>query len=695
MPRLSRRALAFAAASLAAAPFPARAQTPVVPPNTPNSNIFNPLQAPEIIVRIGVRRYILVPRTSGSSTSVSGSTLNRVSPSGNLTNAIAAVVPGVAQAPGGEIHVRGSHGQYTYYLDGAPLPSDVGGSFSDLINPHDIQTLRVLDGGFPPKYGNQLAAIFDVTTQTPHGRPHGFVQQLEEGYATHYSTVEAGGSLGRFSYFGSAIRHSSDFYLSPVTQTPLHDSGLENAGFGKLVYQPRLNEAYTLDMETGGAAIQIPNTPDRQAVGQNDFQRENSSFVNLIWHHGLGPNQFHLALYSHQSRLRYFGSPQDLAPGPPGSPSADPTGLAETFEDQSGNYLGMRLDKQQQITARHHIQYGFDVDQVTGHQLFTARFYQASSPPLLETRYFSGGDRDAYLQDDWTPGRFLIDYGARYDVHQADVTSSQLSPRVNVYYHANGRNTFHAFYDHLFQPVPIEDVKQLSGTAATALAPIKPETDDFFEGGWEHQQGGTTLTLDAYYRDEKNTVDDSVFGNTQIDIPYNYTKGYARGLEAALDGRISPTVSYYVNVARSWAKAKGPITGGLLGNVPNSYIYVDHDQTNTASLGLSYERSGTYADLDAEYGSGFPSGELDQTNSQGQTIYDANGNPLPILLNYIRVEPHTVFNITIGKQFGTTKVAFLVTNLLNDGYVIKQASPFTDTQWGQGRTFGIKLTQNF
>ena len=690
MPRLKRRARALAAASLAALPLSAGAQTPTVPPGTPNSNIFDPARAPEIVIQIGVRRYVLVPRTGGGETTIGQKQIEQTNPT-NFNALVAAKTPGVAQAPSGEIHVRGSHGQYTYYLDGAPLPSNVGGSFSDLINPKDIENLRVYDGGFPAQYGGQLAAVFDVTTKGGHGRPNGFVQDLEQGYSAHETTGEVGGSEGTVGYFASAIRHSSDFYLSPETQTPLHDSGLETVGFGKIVYQARPNDRFTLDADDSGALIQVPNTPDRQAVGQDDIQKENSSFANLIWRHGTGPDAFNVALYTHQSRLRYFGSPQDLVVSPlaaPGSATPTPASqLDETDEDQTGEYVGLRLDKPQQVTPQHHIQYGLDADRATGHQVFLA----SGGDNLSESRYFTGGDRSAYLQDDWTPGRFLVNYGARYDVHQAFATTSQVSPRLNVTYHVGGRDDFHAYYDRLFQPVNIEDEKELSGANASAVTPIKPERDDFFETGWEHRQGGATLTADAYYRAEKDTVDDSTFANTQIDIPVNFKKGYTRGVELAVDGPLLKTVSYYANFARSWAKEAGPVSGGLLGAAPTDYFYDDHDQTNTVSFGMDYESHGVYANFDGEYGSGFPYGQ--PTDAMGNPILDANGNPTA--LNYIRVEPHTTLNFTVGGKHGPLELAFLVNNILNYAYIIKQAGAFSNTQWAPGRTFGAKVTLSF
>jgi hypothetical protein len=670
-----RRALALAAVSLAAAPLAALGQTPVLPPNTPNSNIFDPGQAPVIVLQIGVRRYVLVPKATGSETTISGKSLEQKGIT-TFSQAITQNVAGAAAAPSGEIHIRGSHGQYTYYLDGAPLPSNINGSFSDLIDPKDIESLKVLDGGFPAEYGGQLAAIFDVTTRGGHGTPNGLVQQLDQGYNTYQTTAEVGGSESRLSYFFSGVRHSSDLYLSPVSQTPLHDSGLDNIGFGKVVFTPGIEDRVTLDVSASGAQEQIPNTPDRQAVGENDIQQETSQFANLIWRHGIGPDSLNLALYSHNSHLRYIGGPNDLVAGPPGSPSADASTLDETFQDQGGDYVGLRLDKKQQVDPRNEMQYGFDVDRATGHENF-----QDYGADLVNDKYdFTGGDRSAYLQDDWTPGRFLVNYGARYDVHQADITTSQLSPRLNVVYHLSGRDDAHAYYDRLFQPVPIEDVINLTEAQGK---PFQPERDDFVEFGVAHRQGGATISLDTYYRAEKNTVDDATFANTQIDIPENFAKGYTRGVEFSVDGPLVKTVSYYANFARSWAQEAGPVSGGLLAAAPSTYFYDDHDQTNTASFGVSYNARGVYADIDGEYGSGFPYGEID----------DTNGNP--VTLDFIRTEPHLTMDATLGGNRGPIGLAFMVNNLFNDGYILKQASAFSELQWAPGRTFGARLTFNF
>lgn len=686
MQRLSKRALACAAAALCAVPVRVTADPapPAVPPQAASNPIFDPSRAPVILIRIGMRRFLLVPRPSGSSTTITAQTIENKANSSSLTSIVASSVPGVAAAPSGEIHIRGSHGQYSYYLDGAPLPTNVSGSFTDLINPKDIETLRIYTGGFPAQYGGQLAAIFDVTAKAGHaGGASGFVQQIAQSYSTYETTGQYGASAGKVSYFLSGIRSGTNFRLSPLTQTPLHDDGLENVGFGKFDYQSGPSDRITLDTASTGATIQVPNEQTRQQVGQNDIQKENGQFANLIWRHAIGGDLLRVALYSHSSQLRYLGDPtHDLLPDPG---STDTSQMTTTSENQKATTAGLRTDYAVRAGGGHLVQLGFDASTVSGHQYFNS--YGVSQPDptnnqptITDNRRVTGGDKSVYAQDDWTTGRTLINYGARYDIHQADHTTSQLSPRLNVTYTV-GADKFHAYYNRLFQPIAVEDVINL-GIPGT-VSQFQPERDDFFETGWTHTTRGTTVSLDTYYRAEKNTVDDQVFGNTQIDIPVNLAKGYTRGVELAVDGPVTHTLSYYANYARSWAKAAGPIIGGLLGDAPTSYFYDDHDQTHSASFGLSYDNKGTFATVDGEYGSGFPYGQANDAQQH------------PVALNYMRVPVHTILNLSLGTTLGHNQVALTVGNLLNHGYVIKEAGPFTNTQWGQGRVYGVKWTSAF
>jgi hypothetical protein len=688
MSRISCRALALAAACLAAMPGAVSAQplqpANAVPPGVPNSNIFDPSHAPIIVIRIGAHRLVLVPRNVGGAQVLHLNATSNKADQG-FAHLITSSIAGAVAAPSGEFHVRGSHGQYTYYLDGAPLPESVSGSFSDLIDPKNIETLRVLTGGFPAQYGNNLAAVFDVTARAGQpGRPRGFAEQLLSGYRTSQSTVQFGGGAARLQYYLSGVRNFTNRRLDSVTQDPRHDAGADSVVFGKFDYEAGPSDRIILDAARTDAYLQLPNDESQQAIGRDVTQREDGDFANLIWRHTQGLNGVTVALYSHQSRLRYTGDPaHDLADA--SAASADggtPANLpSSAFEDRYANYIGLRTDAIARVSARHRVGYGFDISTVTGAERFTLLNAVDNGDgttgvqTVLDAHGLSGGDRAAYVQDDWTPGRFLVNYGVRYDIHKTDTTTSQLSPRLNLTYALNGRDKVHAYYDRLFQPAPIEDIRRLDPNAVA----FKPERDNFYEIGYAHENGGITTSLSAYYKTVQDVIDENIIAGTQIREPFNVQKGYVRGIELAVDGSLTRDLSFYANYARSWARAAGDFTGGLVpAGAPPGYFYEDHDQTHTASVGLAYARRGQTVSLDGEYGSGFPYGQSDV------------GLP-----NFYRVPAHFIFNLEIGSQIGRGRLALSALNVLNHGYVIKQASPFSDREWGQGRTLGVKWTQNF
>ena len=692
MSRLPRRALALVAACLAASPNAATAQTPPAPNAAlnaallaiPTSNIFDPSRAPIIVIRIGAHRLVLVPRNVGGAQVIRLNVTSNKSDQG-FAHLITSSIAGAVAAPSGEFHVRGSHGQYTYYLDGAPLPESVSGSFSDLIDPKNIETLRVLTGGFPAQYGQNLAAVFDVTARAGQpGRPRGFAEQLLSGYQTSQSTVQFGGGAPRLQYYISGVRNFTNRRLDPVTQDPLHDAGTDSVAFGKFDYEAGANDRVILDAARTDAYLQLPNDELQQAAGRDVTQREDGDFANLIWRHTQGLNGVTAALYTHQSRLRYTGDPAvDLAGATPvsadgGTPANLPS---SAFENRYANYIGLRTDAATRVAARHKVGYGFDISTVTGAENFTLLNAVDNGngttgvQTINDSHALSGGDRSAYLQDDWTPGRFLVNYGVRYDIHKTDTTTSQLSPRLNMTYTFNGRDKFHAYYDRLFQPAPIEDIRRLDPNAVA----FKPERDNFYEVGYTHENGGITTSLSGYYKTEQDVIDENIIAGTQIREPFNVQKGYVRGIELAVDGSLTRDLSFYANYARSWARAAGDFTGGLAPvGAPPGYFYDDHDQTHTASVGLAYAKHGQTVNLDGEYGSGFPYGQSDA------------GLP-----NFYRVPAHFIFNLELGTQIGQGRFALSALNVLNHGYVIKQASPFSDREWGKGRTLGIKWTQNF
>jgi outer membrane receptor for ferrienterochelin and colicin len=611
-----------------------------------------------------------VPKQVSGGTELSTKEIENQAGSGFVQNVVSKI-PGAAISSSGEFHIRGSHGQYTYYLDGAPLPASVSGSFEDLINPKIIDHVVALTGGFPAYYGGNLAAVFDVTSKAGQaGPPTGSIQQTIQGDSTYNSMIQASGGDGRFTYFLSGVRDFTNRQLDPVTENPIHDGGNQTVGFGKFDYQAGENDRIIYDAADTSAFYQIPNTPDREALGQNDTQRENGVVNNLIWRHTPGADSLTTAFYSHASRLQYFPSAADLIGASVDNP------LATAFENRTSSYYGLRIDYKHPFGKNHILSVGTDNSTMIGSENFTLSTNSGgATSTIADNENISGNDRGMYIQDDFTPGRFRFNYGARYDIHKTDTTASQLSPRFNAEYALDSHGKLHADYDRLFEPAPVEDVRKLDSTAA----PFKPERDTMYEIGYAHTNAGSTQSFSAYYKTEQDVIDENVITGTLIPEPFNVAKGYVRGLEWAFDGPVNPQISYYFNYSRSWAQSAGNFTGGFIPlSSPPGWFYDDHDQTSSASAGLSYDHDNKFANIDADYGSGFPYGQ------------DAAGN-----VNYLRVDPHLIFNSVVGVRFNKSEVAFTVLNVLNHPYVITEGGVFSQQQWGQGRTFGLKITQNF
>jgi len=693
-----RRALALVAIMTVASPIAVDAQSvqpPVAPAQPSAPSLLNPDLAPEIVIHVGVHTIVLVPHhvvSNSDAVTVTAATLDKQNNS-SLSKVIEANVSGAAAAGSGEFHIRGSHGQYTYYLDGAPLPESISGSFSNLIDPKNIESLTVYTGGFPAKYGNNLAAVFDVTAKagTP-GPLSGSFSQSVSGYGTYQTTLQLEGGEKNFTYFLSGVGDTSERGLDPVAETVYHDDSSDQAFFGK--FDLGLGKGQKLVLDTGytNGNYQIPNTEAQQnpqpqqsplpvAPAVDDTQRDGGTFANLIWTKNTIKSTSTIAIYTHNSTLKYNGSLGDLA----GASVENP--LAETYENRSSTYYGLRVDETQRIAARHNLGYGIDASTLVGTEYFLLTSSTNGTVGPFQTDLVnsnvSGNDQSAYIQDDWTPGRWFIDYGARFDQHKEAITTSQLSPRVNTTYTVGPHDKFHLYYDRLFQPAAVEDIRNLAGTTAIGTGtptPVQPERDNFYETGWQHTQYGTTLGIAYYYKTEVNVIDENLVGSTFLTAPFNVQKGYARGVELTADGPLFRDTNYYINYARSWAKSDGQISGGLVaaGPPPPGWFYDDHDQTNTATVGVDYEHKGRFIDLDGEYGSGFPYGQ----NPAGD-------------INYMRVEPHFIFDTDFGVKIKRNTFTISVINVLNHPYVIKYASAFTNQDYGQGRTFGVKWAVTF
>src|SRR5438105_6120046 len=200
-------------------------------------------------------------------------------------------IAGAARAPTGEVHIRGQHAEYTYYVDGVPVPAGISGSLNELFEPAVVNEIDFITGGWDAEYGNKNTAIVNITTRIPTGGLHYQLSGFAGDYNTYVQGLSASTNAGKLGYFFTGSHQTTDMRREPGILDPatnevenFHNHGEDWYGFGKVQFTPSLNDVVNLDANLSQTKFQVPfdTTGNTQ---QDDNQRDVNSFVNLGWRH--------------------------------------------------------------------------------------------------------------------------------------------------------------------------------------------------------------------------------------------------------------------------------------------------------------------------------------------------------------------------------------------------------------------------
>ena len=196
-----------------------------------------------------------------------------------------------------------------------------------------------------------------------------------------------------------------------------------------------------------------------------------------------------------------------------------------------------------------------------------------------------------------------LNFGARYDQFAEFVSERQLSPRANLVWQPTEATTFHAGYSRYFTPPPFELIASptIALFANTTAAPAvtldsvaKAERSHYFDvGATQIILPGLKAGIDAYYKLASDLIDEGQFGAPILFTPFNYQKGWVKGVELTLSYDIG-NWSFYGNFSASQELAKNIISSQFnfsaedLATIATNAIHTDHDQTYTSSAGIKY-----------------------------------------------------------------------------------------------------------
>src|SRR5438876_11988876 len=274
-------------------------------------------------------------------------------PSNTTSQILQQSIAGAARAPTGEVHIRGQHAEYTYYVDGVPVPAGISGSLNELFDPQVVNQIDFQTGGWDAEYGNKNAAVVNVTTRIPSGGFHLDASGYGGSFSANGQALNVSTNAGKVGLFFSGARQGTDMRREPVafdslhnTTENFHNDGTDLFGFGKIQYIPSDRDVVNLDVNRSRTRFAVPFDSVEGII--DDHQQDVNGFVNLGWRHRFAES----ASGSGRSAELFTGAffrdgSLNYTPGLPDDPTfvfASDTTHYILSEDRNFHTAGLKLD---------------------------------------------------------------------------------------------------------------------------------------------------------------------------------------------------------------------------------------------------------------------------------------------------------------------------------------------------------------
>lgn len=650
--------------------------------------------------RLDEARASIQPSLGATAYGVDQATIQKLPGGDNQPlNQLILQVPGVVQDGFGQLHVRDDHNGLQYRINGTILPEGLA-VFGQTLSPRLINSFNLLTGALPAQYGLRTAGIVDITTKTGF-QDKGEISLYGGSHDTFEPSIDYGGSSGATNYFVSGSFTHNRLGIESVdgSSNPLHDKTNQENAFAYVDHILGDGDRISFLGGFSNDWFQIPNPRGLHAVdsnpgwdvgGQTDYlsndlnerQLERTGFGALSWLHHAGALTWQTSLYARYSELLY-------RPDITGELLFN--GQAQKARKQDFT-VGLQSEAAYKLSDHHTLRGGVIVSRDRGTSdtdtfVFPGdfnddgSFAQTGQPiGIVDNSAATEWTESVYLQGEWKiVPTVTLNFGGRFDHYCGFRCEHQFSPRVNAVWQPTSRTTFHAGYARYFSPPPFEnvattDIAALEHTSAAApegAANTTPfaERQNYFDAGVEQKLGAVSVSVDGYYRKSKNLIDEGQFGAPIILTPFNYRHGKIYGVEGNISYQRGPWLAY-ANFAYAKAQGKDIVSSqfsfdpGDLDYIRNHFIYLDHDQTYTASAGISYSfdqgfLAGSKLGGDMLYGSGLRT-----------DLVLPDGDDVP---NGAHLKGYTQFNLTASHKFDGPglEVRLDVTNLFDHKYEIR------------------------
>ncbi|MFI5094543.1 MAG: TonB-dependent receptor domain-containing protein [Candidatus Acidiferrales bacterium] len=586
-----------------------------------------------------------------------------------------------------QLHVRGGH-QVSWLIDGVPIPNtNIASNLGPQIDPNDVDVLEMQRGSYAADFGDRTYGVFDVVPRTGFERNNEAELVMTAG--NFYQTddqINFGGHTNRFAYYASANGNRTNLGLQTPTSAVIHDAANGLGGFTSLMYNVDSQDQLRAVAQVRRDFYQVPfdpNDPNTQGQFLKDANRENDSFATVTWVRTFSPGLvLTVSPFYHYNSANYESSPLDL-------PSS-------AKEDRSSKYEGGQATVSW-VEKRNNLRMGLYAFAQQDSQLF-GLIYNCPTPPTADCPETSASDLTPtqvnptgsltalYAEDEFQVTSWLtLNAGLRQTHFSGNVVENATSPRIGASVRIPKLHwVFRGFYGHFYQAPPLLTLSGPILDVATnqnlGFVPLHGERDEEHQFGVTIPFRGWTIDADNFLTRAKNYFDHNNFNDSDLFFPVTIQGARINGWELTLRSpRIHNRAQVYLTYSNQLALGFGDINGGLTNfSFGDGYGLLDHDQRNTLHIGAHYTLPwNSYASTDVSYASGF-----------------TNGNSPPDPNDHL--EPHTTFDLALGKSFGERfSVNVQGINVANRRVLLDNSFTFGGTHYLNPREILVQLRFHF
>ncbi|HEX4152377.1 MAG TPA: TonB-dependent receptor [Steroidobacteraceae bacterium] len=610
-----------------------------------------------------------LPVSATPTTTVTREDIERT-PGAQQTNNLAMItnfVPG-AYVVHDQLHVRGGH-QTTWAVDGVEIPNtNIASNLGPQIDPKDIDYLEVQRGSYQADQGDRTYGVFNVVPRTGFERnDEGELIASGGNYGQTNDYLSVGSHTERFAYYASVSGNRSDLGIQTPVGQIIHDGEDGYGGFSTLIFNADPDDQFRLVFSARQDDYQIPNTPGQIA---DDVQRETDVFAILSWVRKLGADAtLTTSFLYHQNRADLDGAADDYP--------------ISTTDQRSSTYVGGQETLRMHL-SKNDIQAGVLGFGQRDTDAFDILFNDGSNaPPVNQALRPTGSLVAAYLQDTFQAADWLKFAGGVRQTHfSGALTENATSPRIGVTVLLPGVNwILRGFWGKYYQAPPLTTLSgpllQYAQNSNLGFLPLHGERDEEYQAGLTIPVNGWSIDVDHFHTEAKNFFDHNPIGNSNAFLPLTIDGALIQGNELTVRSPKFWSVGQaHVTYSNQTADGIGAINGGLTNfSPPAGYFALDHDQRNTANVGLDANLPHhAFASANVYAGSGFSNGEGPPSHLPG----------------------HAELNLSAGKSFGRSLSASLtVLNVTDRHLLVDNSLTFGGFHWNDPRQIYAQIDYKF